>query len=53
MSNDVHLKYVNYVIYLRNYVTVPKMVRYNFVIIIIYSTKLGINRGEYNFLQKI
>ena len=40
MSNDVHLKYVNYVIYLRNYVTVLKIVRHNFVIVIIYSMNL-------------
>jgi len=40
MSNDVHLKYVNYVIYLQNYVTVLKTVRHNFVIVIIYSMNL-------------
>jgi len=40
MSNDVHLKYVNYVIYFQNYVTVLKIVRHNFVIVIFYSTNL-------------
>jgi len=40
MSVVVPLKCVNYVIYLRNYVTVLKGVRHNFVIVIIYSANL-------------